>query len=118
MEYGAARFIYFRPQLAAMSIDGRIMHPRWISKKWAELVKTSGLPARNFHHLRHAYATAMLSTGIHIKTASERLGHSSTGITLDLYSHVLPSVQQEAAERIGEAFRIAASTAAKESERK
>jgi integrase len=95
--------------LVCAHFDGRLMHPRWLSKKWAALVKASGLPVRNFHHLRHAYATAMLSAGIHIKTASERLGHSSTGITLDLYSHVLPSVQQDAADRIGEAFRIAAS---------
>jgi integrase len=73
--------------------DGRIMHPRWISKTWARLVKDSGLPARGFHALRHANASTMLAAGIHPKVASERLGHSSIGITMDLYSHVLPSVQ-------------------------
>jgi integrase len=96
--------------------DGSIMHPRWISKKWAKLVRASGLPARNFHHLRHANASMMLAAGIHPKTASERLGHSSIGITMDLYSHVLPSVQQEAADRIGEAFQIADRTIAREGE--
>jgi integrase len=94
--------------LVCLRADGTPMSPRWVSLTWARLVKASGLPVRNFHHLRHAYATAMLGAGIHIKTASERLGHASVNITLDTYSHLLPSVQQEAADKIGEAFRIAA----------
>jgi integrase len=42
----------------------------------------------------------MLAAGIHPKIASERLGHSKVGITLDLYSHVLPGMQSEAATRV------------------
>jgi len=49
------------------------------------------------HDLRHSHATDMLAAGVHPKIASERLGHSKVGITLDLYSHVLPGMQAEAA---------------------
>ncbi|MSQ23393.1 MAG: site-specific integrase [Chloroflexi bacterium] len=58
----------------------------------------AGLPASiRFHDLRHAHATAMLAAGVHIKTASARLGHSQIAITLDLYSHALPELDAEAA---------------------
>jgi integrase len=87
--------------------DGSLMHPRWISKKWAKAIKASGMPVRGFHHLRHAHATQMLASGVHIKVASERLGHSTTGITLDLYSHILPGMQEEAAARIDAAYQKA-----------
>jgi site-specific recombinase XerD len=46
----------------------------------------------------------MLSHGVHPKVVSEMLGHSSVGITLDLYSHVTPTLQREAAEKIGKAL--------------
>ncbi len=52
------------------------------------------------HDLRHSHATHMLAAGIHPKIASERLGHSKVVITLDLYSHVLPGMQSEAATRV------------------
>jgi hypothetical protein len=50
-----------------------------------------------FHDLRHTHATHLLSSGVHPKVAQERLGHSSVGITLDFYSHVLPGMQDDAA---------------------
>jgi integrase len=49
----------------------------------------------------------MLSNGVHPKVASERLGHSRVGITLDLYSHVLPGMQEDAAARVDDALREA-----------
>ena len=58
------------------------------------------LPRIRFHDLRHAHATHMLSSGIHPKVASERLGHSKVGITMDLYSHVMPGMQEDAAARV------------------
>ena len=60
-----------------------------------------------FHDLRHAHATHLLSSGVHPKVASERLGHSKVGITLDLYSHVLPGMQADAVARVDEALRAA-----------
>ena len=59
-----------------------------------------GLPTVRLHDLRHAYATTLLIGGIHPKVASEALGHSSVGFTLDTYSHVVPSMQQAAADAI------------------
>ena len=70
------------------------------------LAKTN-LPRIRFHDLRHAHATHLLSSGVHPKVASERLGHSKVGITLDLYSHVLPGMQADAAARVDEALRVA-----------
>ena len=63
-----------------------------------------------FHGLRHSHATQMLANGTHMKVASERLGHSSIGITMDLYSHILPGMQEEAAERVDNALRAALNT--------
>jgi integrase len=51
-----------------------------------------------FHDLRHTHATELLKAGINPKIVSERLGHSGIRITLDTYSHVLPTLQKEAAD--------------------
>ena len=60
-----------------------------------------------FHDLRHTHATQLLREGIHPKVVSERLGHSAIAITLDIYSHVLPDMQQEAAEKLDVTMRQA-----------
>jgi integrase len=60
-----------------------------------------------FHDLRHTHATQLLRQGVHPKIVSERLGHSTVGITLDVYSHVLPGMQEEAASRTDAALRTA-----------
>src|SRR5690606_22135402 len=70
------------------------------------LAKTS-LPRIRFHDLRHSHATQLLSAGVHPKIASERLGHSTVGITLDLYSHVMPGKQENAAEQVDAAIKAA-----------
>ena len=57
----------------------------------------TGLKRVRLHDLRHSHATHLLAGGVHPKVASERLGHSKVGITLDLYSHVMPGMQAEAA---------------------
>jgi integrase len=84
--------------------DGRPLNPGTLSSGWASFVRKKGLPAVRFHDLRHAHATLMLSKGVHPKIVSERLGHASVGITLDTYSHVLPSMQAEAAAAFDEIF--------------
>ena len=58
-----------------------------------------------FHDLRHTHASLMLGGGVHLKIVSVRLGHSGTGITGDLYSRVLLTVQLGAVERFGESWR-------------
>jgi integrase len=59
------------------------------------------VPAIRFHDLRHTYATLALQAGVHPKVVSEILGHANIGITLDTYSHAIPSMQEAAAETIG-----------------
>ena len=69
---------------------------------WRRIRRNAGLPDElRLHDLRHTSASLMLSAGIHPKIVSERLGHSSIAITLDLYSHVIPGMQADAAEKLG-----------------
>jgi integrase len=65
------------------------------------------LPRIRFHDLRHAHAAHLLASGVHPKIASERLGHSKIGITLDLYSHVLPGMQDDAVVKLDTALKAA-----------
>ena len=62
------------------------------------------IPDVRFHDLRHTHATALLGANVHPKVVSERLGHASIRLTLDTYSHVMPSMQTEAASVIGDLF--------------
>lgn len=87
--------------------DGKMMQPTWITREWVRLIRNTQLPAYRFHDLRHAHATHLLASGAHPKVASERLGHSKIGITLDLYSHVMPGMQEDAAARVDAALLAA-----------
>ncbi len=69
------------------------------------LLKKAGLPDIRFHDLRHSAATLLLSVGVHPKVVQEILGHSQISITMDVYSHVLPGMQQEAMSRLNDAIR-------------
>jgi integrase len=60
--------------------------------------------------MRHSHASQLLLADVHPKVVSERLGHSSIGITMDTYSHVLPGMQEDAAARIDTATRAALGT--------
>src|SRR5438445_514455 len=88
--------------------DGAPLNPDTLSSRWRLFLKRSGLPHVRFHDLRHAHATLMLLQGVHPKVVSERLGHASVGITLDTYSHVLPTMQSEAVRAFDELFPAAA----------
>jgi integrase len=69
-----------------------------IRRTFWRLLEQASLPRLRFHDLRHTHASLMLARGIHPKVVSERLGHSSIGLTLDTYSHVMPNLQQEAVQ--------------------
>jgi integrase len=66
------------------------------------LLKRAFLPIIRFHDLRHTFATLLLSKGVNIKVVSEMLGHANVSITLRVYAHVLPHMQQSAANLIDE----------------
>ena len=71
-----------------------------LRRSFAPLLERAGLPRISFHDLRHTAATLMLAEGIHPKVVQERLGHASISTTMDTYSHVMPSLQKDAAERM------------------
>lgn len=73
-----------------------------LRRSFSPLLKKAGLPHIRFHDLRHSAATLLLGKGVHPKIVSEMLGHSQIGITLDLYSHVTPTMHREAADVLGQ----------------
>jgi integrase len=88
--------------------DGAPLQPNSLTHEFVRLLaKAKVLPKMRFHDLRHTHATHLLTNGAHPKVAQERLGHSSVGITLDLYSHVLPGMQEDAAAKVDAAIRTA-----------
>jgi integrase len=76
------------------------MRPRNRRRAWVKIAAAAGLPKLRLHDIRHVHATLMVLQGIHPKIVSERLGHTFVRITLDLYSHALPSLQAEAAAKM------------------
>jgi len=86
--------------LVFTDLDGTALHPVGFSERFGRLVKAAGARRIRFHDLRHTHATLALAAGVHPKVVSERLGHSSVSITLDLYSHSIPALEEEAAEKV------------------
>ena len=80
--------------------DGNPINPSTFSQNFGRMLKRNNLPQIRFHDLRNTNATLMLKQNVPAKVASEKLGHSTVGITLDLYSHVLKEMQVEAAEKL------------------
>ena len=81
-------------------MDGQALPPNSVSRCFVRLVRQAKLPAIRLHDLRHTHATLALQAGIHPKVVSERLGHATVAITLDIYSHAIPALQEEAASKI------------------
>jgi len=77
----------------------------YATARTARDLERAGLPRIRFHDLRHTAATLMLGRGVHAKIASEMLGHSTIAVTLDLYSHVTPTMQREAADAVDAVLR-------------
>jgi integrase len=80
--------------------DGDAPHPEVLGRFFRQAVIRTALPTIRLHDLRHTHATLALCAGIHPKVASERLGHATVAITLDIYSHAIPALQEEAAALI------------------
>jgi integrase len=76
-----------------------------LSSTFAKLIKATGLPRIRLHDLRHSHATHLLVANVHPKIVQERLGHANIGITMNLYSHVMPGMQDEAASRVDAVLR-------------
>ena len=80
--------------------DGRALHPQSVSRAFDRAIGAAKLPRIRLHDLRHTHASLALAAGINPKAISERLGHANVSISLDTYSHAIPALQEEAAERI------------------
>ena len=79
--------------------DGSPLLPDSVTHAWAKLAGRCGLKGVRLHDARHTHASLLLKQGVHPKIVSERLGHAGIAITLDLYSHVAPGLQQAAANK-------------------
>jgi integrase len=79
---------------------GTPLEPRNIIREFKGLLARAGLPEIRFYDMRHTAATLMLQQNIHPKILQERLGHSDISMTLNTYSHVLPGMQEEVAEKL------------------
>jgi len=71
-----------------------------LAKRFKAILGQNGLPIIRLYDLRHTAATLALSAGVPPKVVAEQLGHASAAFTLDIYSHLLPHMQSEAAERV------------------
>jgi integrase len=92
--YEASDYVFTKP-------EGGAYHPQYVSRTLGKYSTQTGLPRLTAHGLRHTSATLMLANGIPPKVAAERLGHADPTLFMNLYSHVTPTMQREAAEKIG-----------------
>jgi integrase len=86
---------------------GEPWKPDTFSNEFLRAVKASGLPKVSFHGLRHSYASISLRAGTPLEVVSEMLGHTTTAITADLYTHVLGDLKAQAADRLDNIFENA-----------
>lgn len=98
--------IYKNDGLVCAKKDGAFISPEWLSRRFGEFMSKQDMTQITFHGLRHTHFTHLLERGVHPKVASERAGHSSVAVTLDIYSHVSNNLQQEAATFIDEIVSI------------
>ncbi|KYN77137.1 recombinase [Clostridium sporogenes] len=88
--------------LVFTKLNGNPMASDSLSSIFRDFINRNNLPNIRFHDLRHTNATLMLASGTSMKVASTRLGHSTIGITMDLYTHVLQGLEKEAAKNISD----------------
>lgn len=80
--------------------DGRMLSGNTFEHWWRKWADSQGFDGLLFHGLRHTHATLLIANGVDVKTVQARLGHSSAMITLDVYSHALPSLDAAAADEL------------------
>ena len=83
---------------------GTPFNPSKLLERFKTLLKRAGLPDIRFHDLRHSAASILLSMDVHPKIVQELLGHNQISMTMDIYSHVLPTMQKEAMNKMNDVF--------------
>ena len=91
--------------LVFAKVDGTPLSPSTVSHAFQDLCHKVGLEGVHLHSLRHTHATMMMKRGTNPKVVQERLGHSSCAVTMDIYSHVVPGIQELAAMNFEEGLR-------------
>ena len=92
--------------------DGRPMLPNSLTHAFSKMAAKASLADAHLHSLRHTHASLMLREGVSPKVVQERLGHANIGITMDTYSHVMPGLQEAAAEKFEKALAMTIPTEA------
>jgi integrase len=91
----------FEPEdLVFVSTVGTPVEPRNLNRSFDVLLRRAQLRHVRFHDLRHTCASLLLAQGVSPRVVMETLGHSAISVTMNTYSHVLPSLQREAASRM------------------
>lgn len=98
---------YQNADLVFARADGSPFDPDVVSGAFERIVRQLRLPVIRLHDLRHTHATMALAAGVHPKVVQERLGHSSLSMTLDRYSHAVPAMEADAADRIAALVDVA-----------
>jgi site-specific recombinase XerD len=83
---------------------GTPLNPSKVVDRFKTLLKRASLPNIRFHDLRHSAATILLGMGIHPKVVQELLGHNQISMTMDIYSHVMPTMQKDAMDKWNKEF--------------
>ncbi len=86
------------------TLHGTHLNPNHVVEEFKKLLNRARLPNIRFHDLRHSAATLLLSLGVHPKVVQELLGHTQISMTMDVYSHVLPGMQQDAMSKLDAAL--------------
>jgi integrase len=71
-----------------------------VTKRFQALIRAAELPRLRFHDLRHGCASLLLAQGVHPRVVMEQIGHSTIALTMNVYSHVIPALQRDAADRM------------------
>lgn len=100
VEKAADGATYHDQDLVFAKADGSPTNPDYYSQCFDRTVAKLPVPRIRLHDLRHTHATLGLQAGVPAKIMSERLGHASVGFTLDVYTHVLPGHDQDAANQV------------------
>lgn len=103
-DYRASREIFYLEQGKILSLDdlvftsiiGEPLNPSVLTQNFQQVVTKAGLKVVRFHDLRHTFASLMLLRGAKPKVISEALGHSSVAFTMDIYSHIIEGMQEDA----------------------
>jgi integrase len=86
-------------------LRGGYFNSNYLLRMFKKLLQEAGVPHMHFHDLRHSAATILLGMGVNMKAVQERLGHSDIAITLGLYSHLLPNMQQDVVNKWDDALK-------------